>query len=151
MTRKLGSKKYVLDIERESDGTKALFYMIPYIFSKVEKGGLLLIDELDSHLHPKLTRELICIFNDQNNSKAQLVFTSHDILNMTNELFRRDEIWFVVKDDNLSSKLIALTDLKNYKGERVRKDAFYGKQYLEGRYGADPFITKGLYWDGKNT
>lgn len=69
---------------------------------------------------------------------------------MTKDNFRRDEIWFVVKEDGFESEMFALTDVVNYKGEKVRKDAKYSKQYLEGRYGADPFISRGVYWDEKS-
>ena len=68
---------------------------------------------------------------------------------MSNELFRRDEIWFAYRDDNYSTKLTSLSNIVNYKGEQVRKDAIYSKQYLEGRYGADPFISRGLNWNEK--
>ena len=69
---------------------------------------------------------------------------------MTNKLFRRDEIWFITKENEFKSELFALTDIVNYKGEKVRKDAVYSKQGLEGRYGADPFITQGKkFYDEK--
>ena len=63
---------------------------------------------------------------------------------MNNENFRRDEIWFVIRNEKLESELICLSDFEDYKGDKVRKDAKYSKQYMEGRYGADPFIKKGV-------
>ena len=66
---------------------------------------------------------------------------------MNKELFRRDEIWFAYRDQTYSSCLIPLSNIVNYKGEQIRNDASYNKQYLEGKYGADPFITKGLSWN----
>ena len=62
-------------------------------------------------------------------------------------MFRRDEIWFVFRDENYVSKMIPLSNIVNYKGEQVRKDAKFYKQYLEGRFGADPFIKRGLKWN----
>lgn len=141
------NNKHYLNLQHESEGTITLFSLLPLIINKIEEGGVLIVDEIDAHLHPKLTKAIIQIFTSEENKNAQLIFSSHDILNMTNELFRRDEIWFVVKDQTYSSELIALTDIVNYKGEKVRKDAKYSKQYLEGRYGADPFINKGVLWN----
>ena len=65
---------------------------------------------------------------------------------MTNEIFRRDETWFIYRDNDYSTQVVPLSNIVNYKGEQVRKDAKYYKQYLEGRYGADPSIMKGLSW-----
>ena len=65
---------------------------------------------------------------------------------MNNKLFRRDEIWFAYRDEDYATKYLPLSNIVNYKGEMIRKDAVYGKQYLEGRFGADPFIRKGLSW-----
>lgn len=151
VVRNIDDKDYSLEVNQESDGTQSLLYLLPRMIEKVEEGGILIIDEIDSHLHPKLTKSIVEIFTDANNKKGQLIFTSHDIINMTNDLFRRDEIWFVVKNDLYESELMALTDFVNYKGDKVRKDAKYSKQYLEGKYGADPFIQKGVYWNGKDS
>lgn len=151
LIREIDGKKYKLDIDKESEGTKTLLFLLPNLILNIIAGGVFIVDEIDAHLHPKLIKAVIEIFTSKHNNKAQLIFSSHDILNMTNDLFRRDEIWFVVKDEKFSSELFALTDFVNYKGERVRKDAKYSKQYLEGKYGADPFIQKGVFWDGKNS
>ena len=75
-----------------------------------------------------------------NKHGAQLIFTSHDLSTMNNEVFRRDEIWFVAKGNNQNSKLYSLVEFKTGNGEVVRKDAKYDKQYLEGKYGADPYL-----------
>ena len=66
---------------------------------------------------------------------------------MNNEVFRRDEIWFVAKGNAQNSKLYSLVEFKNGKGESVRKDAKYDKQYLEGKYGADPYLIKIIDWE----
>ncbi len=84
------------------------------------------------------------MFNDMsiNKKKAQLIFTSHDLSTMNSEVFRRDEIWFVAKGNEQNSKLYSLVGFKNEKGESVRKDVKFDKQYLEGKYGADPYLRK---------
>ena len=77
---------------------------------------------------------------------AQLIFTSHDMVTMTNELLRRDEIWFVAKGEKQESILYSLVEFKVDKFS-VRKDASYNKQYLEGKYGADPYFIKMTSWE----
>lgn len=67
---------------------------------------------------------------------------------MNSEVFRRDEIWFVAKGNAQNSKLYSLVEFKNEKGESVRKDAKFDKQYLEGKYGADPYLRRIIDWGG---
>lgn len=81
-----------------------------------------------------------------NRKGAQLIFTSHDLSTMNSDLFRRDEIWFVAKGNGENSKLYSLVEFKNEKGESVRKD----KQYLEGKYGAVPYLRKLIDWGKVN-
>lgn len=142
-------KKFLLRLEQESEGTVGLINMLPYIIDIIEDGGIMIADELDAHLHPKLIKKIIELFGSNINSKAQLIFNSHDIWNMTNDNFRRDEIWFVYRNNEMSTELVCLSDYINYKGEKikVRKDAKFCKQYMEGKYGADPFIEKGVLWN----
>ena len=82
-----------------------------------------------------------------NRHKAQLIITSQDLSNMNSDVFRRDEIWFVAKGNSQNSKLYSLVEFKNEKGESVRKDARFDKQYLEGKYGADPYLRKIIEWE----
>ena len=105
-------------------------------------------DELDAKIHPQLLKHIIQMFTDLtiNKKHAQLIFTSHDLSTMNSELFRRDEIWFVAKENEENSKLYSLVEFKNEKGESVRKDAKYDKQYLEGKYGADPYLRRIIDW-----
>lgn len=138
-------KKYI-SLQDESKGTKKIFWMFVNLLNENTKSHIFICDDMNAYLHPKLYKTIIEIFNLEKNKNKQLIFNSHDIINMTNELFRRDEIWLVYRDDNYSTKLVPLSNIVNYKGEQVRKDAKYYKQYLEGRYGADPFIKKGLNW-----
>ncbi len=141
-----------LNLEEESSGTKKLFGLLPFIAESLTKGTVLVIDELDAKIHPVLLRHIIMMFNDLdvNRHHAQLIFTSHDLSTMNSDVFRRDEIWFVAKGRGQNSKLYSLVEFKNEKGETVRKDAKFDKQYLEGKYGADPYLKKIIDWGKVN-
>lgn len=133
---------YSLPSTFESNGTKKLLAFLITLVS-IPKNVVLLADDFDSQLHPKLIQAIMSIFTDPQ-SQRQLIFNSHDLLNMTNENFRRDEIWFACRGDDYATTLFPLSSIIDYQGKPVRKDAKYYKQYLEDRYGADPFIKKGL-------
>ena len=122
--------------------------LLPFIAGSLVTGTTLVIDELDAKIHPVLLKYIIMLFNDRriNRNKAQLIFTSHDLSTMNHEVFRRDEIWFVAKGNQENSKLYSLVEFKNKKGKSVRKDAKFDKQYLEGKYGADPYLRKIIDW-----
>ena len=141
-----------LNLSDESSGTKKLFSLLPFIAASLLTGTVLIIDELDAKIHPVLLRHIIMMFNDMsiNRHKAQLIFTSHDLSTMNSEVFRRDEIWFVAKGNAQNSKLYSLVEFKNEKGESVRKDAKFDKQYLEGKYGADPYLRRIIDWGKVN-
>ena len=141
-----------LNLLEESSGTRKLFGLMPFIAGCLLTGTVLVIDELDAKIHPVLLRHIIMMFNDMsiNKKKAQLIFTSHDLSTMNNEVFRRDEIWFVAKGNAQNSKLYSLVEFKNEKGESVRKDAKFDKQYLEGKYGSDPYLKRIIYWGKVN-
>ena len=132
----------------ESDGTIKLFGSIPFIISSLKNGSPMIVDELDAKLHPKLLRYIIEIFKnmDINKNQAQLIFTSHDLSTMNNRVFRRDEIWFAAKNDENASELYSLVEFRKENGEIPRKDETFDKQYLEGRYGADPYLKHMLNW-----
>lgn len=141
-----------LDLEEESSGTKKLFGLLPFIATSLIEGNVLVIDELDAKIHPVLLKHIINMFTDLsvNKNNAQLIFTSHDLSTMNSEVFRRDEIWFVAKGNAENSELYSLVEFKNDKGESVRKDAKFGKQYLEGKYGADPYLRRIIDWGKVN-
>lgn len=141
-----------LNLSDESSGTKKLFGLLPFIAASLLDGTTLVIDELDAKIHPVLLRYIIMMFNDMsiNQHNAQLIFTSHDLSTMNSEVFRRDEIWFVAKGNAENSKLYSLVEFKNEKGESVRKDAKFDKQYLEGKYGADPYLRRIIDWGKVN-
>ena len=141
-----------LTLSEESSGTKKLFGLLPFIAKSLVAGTTLVIDELDAKIHPVLLRYVVMLYNNMevNKNGAQLIFTSHDLSTMNNDIFRRDEIWFVAKGKDQNSKLYSLVEFKNTKGESVRMDAKYDKQYLEGKYGADPYLKKIIDWSEVN-
>lgn len=141
-----------ISLSDESSGTKKMFGLLPFIAESLLTGTVLVIDELDAKIHPVLLCHIIMMFNDLsiNRHKAQLIFTSHDLSTMNSKVFRRDEIWFVAKGNAQNSKLYSLVEFKNENGESVRKDAKFDKQYLEGKYGADPYLRRIIDWGKVN-
>lgn len=139
---------YELRLPDESNGTIKVFGMLPYIADSLLSGATLLVDELDAKLHPLLLKYIIGLFSnpETNKNKAQLIFTSHDLSTMNSDCFRRDEIWFIAKGTNSASKLYSLVEFKSDDGRMERKDAKYDKRYLEGRYGADPYLQRIIDW-----
>ena len=113
---------------------------------EMKNGMVLFVDELGAKLHPLLTRYIINLFhNSQTNiGNGQLIYSTHDTVNLKKETFRRDEIWFGEKDKDGISEIYALSDyiLEDDKnaGKKVRNDATYKKDYLTGRYGAIPVL-----------
>jgi AAA15 family ATPase/GTPase len=127
-------------LEDESSGTQKVFSLAARWLSVLGDGGVLVVDELDTSLHPSVMRMLVSLFHNPlyNKKGAQLIFSTHDATLMDNSLFRRDQIWFVEKDRNLESHLYPLSDFSPRKGEDLEKG------YLRGRYGAIPFIGASL-------
>lgn len=144
--------KFELDISDESEGTVKLLSILPGVITSLSLGGFLLVDELDAKLHPRLLRYLIELYMDPslNPKYAQLVFTCNDISIMKNDLLRRDEIWFAARNDEGSSELWSLYDIQDVNGNRVKNTAAYDRQYLAGRYGADPYLKRMLDWGNKD-
>lgn len=141
-----------LTLSEESSGTKKLFGLLPYIAKSLVFGTTLVIDELDAKIHPLLLQHIIEMFTDMtiNQHGAQLIFTSHDLSTMNNHVFRRDEIWFVAKGKNQNTELYSLVEFKDDNGVSIRKDARFDKQYLEGKYGADPYLQRIIDWGKAN-
>lgn len=138
--------KKEIPFNEESKGTKKIFNIIIEIMHGMNQNKIFYCDDMNSYLHPKLCASIIRQFTEQKNTFSQLIFNSHDLINMNNELFRRDEIWFAYRDEEYSSIIIPLSNIVNYKGEPIRNDAKFSKQYLEGKFGSDPFIMKGINW-----
>lgn len=144
--RTVNGKVYELNFSDESDGTKKLIGVLPVLLLALREGRLVIIDELDAKLHPKLLRYVIAMFKNPrlNTGGAQLLFTSHDMTTMKNSVFRRDEIWFAAENSNHESEIYSLYEIRREDNERVNNTAAYDKQYMEGRYGADPYLTNML-------
>lgn len=141
--------QYELDLHKESSGTIKIFNSIPFIADALVNGKTLVVDELDAKLHPLLLQYIIRLFADPlvNRKRAQLIFTSQDIITMNSANFRRDEIWFAAKNIDEETQLYSLAEFKDEKGNSVRNDASFSKQYMEGRFGADPFVQKLIQWE----
>jgi len=145
---KVGDGSYELRLGDESAGTQKMLGLAGFLLRALQDGSPLFVDELDAKLHPKLIRFVTLLFKDPdiNRHGAQLVFTSQDVSIMRNDVFRRDEIWFAAKDESEASQLWSLADVHEANGNLVSKNAAFDKQYLAGRYGADPYLTRMEEW-----
>lgn len=145
----VNDKPYELRLNKESAGTRKMMSMAVALDDALKMGRLLVVDELDSKLHPKLLRFIIMLFQDPaiNKNGAQLIFTTQDVSIMRNDVFRRDEIWFAARDEDEASTLWSLSDIHEPNGNPVGKNAAFDRQYLSGRYGADPILDRLLYWE----
>ena len=133
-----GDSRVSLPLEEESDGTRKLFaYAGPWL-NMLSQGRIIIADELDNSLHPKIMRYLLSMFHNgkTNQANGQLIFTTHDTSLLDQDLVRRDQIWFVEKDKSNASNLYPLTDFKPRAGEALQKG------YLNGRYGALPYTSE---------
>lgn len=119
----------------ESEGTRKLFELSPIIYSALKEERPLIIDEFDARFHPLLTKKIVELFNSAENKGAQLVFITHDTNLLSSDLLRRDQIEFVEKDKYGASHLYSLAEFKG-----VRNDAKFEKDYIQGKYGAIPFL-----------
>ena len=130
-------KKFFLNLDVESLGTKQLFWLSPILKEVFEKGKTMVIDELDRSLHPFLVQFLVELFHtpEVNKNNAQLIFTTHDTTLLSLNTFRRDQIYFVEKDPHT-----AATELYSLDEFSVRKNENIEKGYLLGRYGAIPYL-----------
>ena len=120
---------------QESEGTKKMFELSPFIYRSLKDGTPLIIDEFDSRFHPLLTKKIVELYNSNKNKNSQLIFTTHDTNLLSSELLRRDQIDFVEKDKYGASHLYTLVEIKG-----VRNNASFEKDYIQGKYGAIPFL-----------
>lgn len=129
-------------LERESSGTNKLFDLAGPIFDSLLKGKILIIDELDAKMHPLISQYIIDLFNNplSNKYNAQLIFTTHDTHLLSTNILRRDQIWFTEKDNKESTDIYSMMDVVLPDGSKPRNDSNYEKNYINGRYGAIPFI-----------
>ncbi|MDK9706440.1 MAG: ATP-binding protein [Desulforhopalus sp.] len=133
-----GDSQVSLSLDDESDGTRKLFaYAGPWL-DMLSKGRIIIADELDNSLHPKIMRYLLAMFHSDSTNPAngQLIFTTHDTSLLDQDFVRRDQVWFIEKDRSNASNLYPLTDFKPRAGEALQKG------YLSGRYGALPYTRE---------
>lgn len=140
-----GSEGGIADFDfslEESEGTRKFFCLSAPVIDTLQKGQILIIDELDASLHPMLTLALLDMFHDPeiNKNNAQLIFASHDTNLLNQAVFNRSQIWFTEKDSCGGTHLIPLLEYKN-----VRKTDNLEKHYIQGKFGAIPYIGK-LSW-----
>ena len=123
------------EIENESDGTRRLMDLLPALLHSKSSEKVYLIDEIDRSMHPLLSRMFLeAYLNDPECGRGQLIITTHESQLLDRNLLRRDEIWFAEKDKNGGSHLYSLSEFK------VRNDLKLEKGYLDGRFGAIPFL-----------
>lgn len=128
-----------LPLDQESAGTRTWFRLIGPVLWALRDGAVLVFDEIDASLHPRLSAELVKLFQDPgtNPNGAQLIFTTHDV-SLLNHL-NRDEVWLTEKNGEGMSQLVALAE---FRGERVRKSVNLERAYLQGRFGAVPQVDQ---------
>ena len=133
---KVGAAKF--DVEDESTGTKSLFVMGGIILDALERGRVLVVDEFEKNLHPSITQFLIQLFHNEvtNPKHAQLVFATHDITQLSNDNFRRDQVWFTEKDEYGATALYRCSDIPG-----IRLNTPLDKWYASGRFGATPIVN----------
>jgi AAA15 family ATPase/GTPase len=141
--KKIDSKEMAqIPLGEESAGTLKMFALYPELQEVLSKGSVFFIDELNARLHPLLVRNFVLTFLNPeiNINHAQLIFTTHDTWQLSNQLLRRDEIWFTEKNKEGLSSLYSLADFLDEDGVKIRKDENYEKNYLVGKYGAIPVL-----------
>jgi hypothetical protein len=137
--RQFVENSYMSMDDDESSGTQKFFALTGPILDVLENGFSLVVDELDSKLHPNLICKLVSLFNSKelNPKDAQLIFNTHDTNLLSSGLFRRDQIWFTEKNKFGEARLYSLADFKT---DEVRKSEPFEENYIRGKYGAIPFL-----------
>ncbi|MEH1828086.1 MAG: ATP-binding protein [Nostoc sp.] len=122
--------------EQESEGTKKVFALAGPLVDTLKNSKVLIVDEFDARIHPLISRAIVELFNsnETNPNNAQLIFMTHDTNLLNNKLFRRDQIWFTEKNR------YGATDLYSLAEYNVSNDASFESDYIQGRYGAIPYI-----------
>ncbi|MCD8446650.1 AAA family ATPase [Tenacibaculum finnmarkense] len=118
----------------ESNGTRKLIYLLGGLYATLKSGTTFIIDEFDSKLHPNLSRKLVQLFHKHNINGAQFIITAHDPTLLDNDIYRRDQIWFIDKDQFGASELYPMSQFKATQGLRGSSD--YRKMYLNCHFGA---------------
>lgn len=139
-----------LDLTDESKGTQSFFAQTGSIMQALSTGAVLVFDELNNNLHPLLARAVVSIFHSKkwNPLRAQILFTTHETALLTTDSLRRDQVWFAEKNDEGATIIYPMTDFE------PRKSASLEKHYLQGRFGAIPYISEprnSLFLPSENT
>ena len=134
----VGNVNFSLDFD-ESFGTRKFFALTGPVLDSIDNGHTLVIDELDSKLHPNLVCKIVSLFNSKetNPKNAQLLFNTHDTNLLSSGLFRRDQVWFTEKNRLGEGKIFSLGD---FKSDEVRKSELFEENYIRGKYGAIPYL-----------
>ena len=134
---KVEGRDYLFEMAEESAGTQLFFNLCGPLLDILERGRVLVVDELDSSLHPLLVQRIVEMFHspETNPNGAQLIFTTHDVALLDSHKMRRDQIWFMEKDNEQITHLFPLLDFSPRKGEALEKN------YLGGRYGGIPILA----------
>jgi uncharacterized protein len=138
-------KQAVFEIREESDGTRRLMHLVPAMMALTKGNFLVAIDELDRSLHPEVLHSYVANFLKYSTGRSsQLIVTTHDTTLLKQPFLRRDEVWFVEKGSDQSSRLVGLEEFK--KGKR---ESDLQQDYLQGRFGGVPVI-RDFSWLGEN-
>jgi AAA15 family ATPase/GTPase len=129
----------MIDLDEESAGTIVLFAIGGMILQTLEKGGIIIVDELDNSLHPKLCKFLVRLFhhNISNKANAQLIFATHEVTLLDRDVFRKDQIWFVEKDKFGQTEIFQASDV-----DGARDDTNFENWYRTGKFGGQPHIKE---------
>lgn len=131
-------QSFSIPLELESEGTKKLIFLLGPLYDVITNNLILVIDEFDNKFHTLLSKFIIQLYHQRNNQQSQLLLTCHDTNLLSNDLFRRDQIWFIDKNQQHESELYSLIE---YKEHYTRQQDSYSKDYLLGKYGAVPLFT----------
>jgi uncharacterized protein len=139
----IDGEKIELSLDEQSDGTIRLLDFLTILFLIGTEDKVFIIDEIDQSIHPSLSKEFTRLLMEMQNLKGQIIFTTHESNLLDFDIFRQDEIWFAEKDEDGATKFHPLSDFK------IRYDLDVRKGYLNGRFGAIPFLgkTEKLNWD----
>lgn len=132
-----------MPLTSESDGTRRMIEYMPLLYNIIKGEKVYVVDEMERSIHPILIKSLMSKLSEIDNAKGQLIFTTHESALLDQKIFRPDEIWFAQKDSSQATQLYPLSDFN------VHKTANIENGYLDGRYGAIPFLSnlKDLSWN----
>lgn len=141
----VNGRRYDLPFAAESSGTRKLLYMLSQVANSLLKGQTLLLDSGLLEIHPELLRHIMGYYLEKKSNRrlAQLLLTTYDMSTLSCELLRRDEIWFAAKNEQQSTVLYSMADFTKGTG----KSRKYAVRYLEGVYGANPYVRDTINWN----